>query len=76
MATGNVGPNRVLDPALVRVAELNNTRYRYFRWTPRTAKITIMYVAVVPAIIGYLAYKTEGLIDFRAKRKGDTIYER
>ncbi|CAI4217567.1 unnamed protein product [Parascedosporium putredinis] len=43
---------------------------------PRTAKITLMYVVVVPSIIGYLAYKTDGLWDLRAKRRGDTIYER
>ncbi|KAL2110007.1 hypothetical protein VUR80DRAFT_1698 [Thermomyces stellatus] len=64
------------DPALLRVAEMNSKRHLYFRWTPRTARITFMYVVVVPSIIGYLAYKTDGLVDFQAKRKGDTIFER
>mgnify|MGYP004729972587 CR=1 FL=1 len=35
------------------------TRHHYFRWTPRTAKITFVYVAVIPAIMGYIAYKTD-----------------
>ncbi|KAJ4309267.1 hypothetical protein N0V84_011608, partial [Fusarium piperis] len=54
------------------------TRHHYFRWTPRTAKITFIYVAVIPAIMGYIAYKTDlkGLWDFRAKRKGDLVYEK
>ncbi|KEZ45396.1 hypothetical protein SAPIO_CDS1685 [Scedosporium apiospermum] len=65
-----------LDPAIVRAAEMHSKRHLYFRWTPRTARITLMYVVVVPSIIGYLAYKTDGLWDFRAKRRGDTVYER
>lgn len=35
------------------------TRHHYFRWTPRTAKITFIYVGVIPAIMGYIAYKTD-----------------
>ena len=38
---------------------MNAKRNLYFRWTPRTAKITLMYVVVVPSLIGYLAYKTD-----------------
>lgn len=38
---------------------MQKNRHQYFRWTPRTAKITIMYVAVVPIIFGYVAYKTD-----------------
>jgi uncharacterized membrane protein (UPF0136 family) len=34
-------------------------RYKYFRWTKRTAGITFVYVAVIPGIIGYLGYKTD-----------------
>jgi hypothetical protein len=34
-------------------------RHKFFRWTPRTAKITIIYVAVIPSIMGYIAYKTD-----------------
>ena len=82
---------------------MQKTRHHFFRWTPRNARITFMYVLVVPAIVGYVAYKTDvrvapnkitsfliksrlrrltmsvnqkGLYNFRAKRKGDTIYER
>lgn len=38
---------------------MQRTRHQYFRWTPRTARITFMYVCVVPAIMGYIAYKTD-----------------
>jgi hypothetical protein len=34
-------------------------RYKYFRWTKRTAGITFMYVAVIPVIVGYLGYQTD-----------------
>lgn len=38
---------------------MQRNRHHYFRWTPRTARITLMYVCVVPAIMGYIAYKTD-----------------
>lgn len=44
------------------------TRHHYFRWTPRTAKITFIYVAVIPAIMGYIAYKTDVSIPKYATR--------
>lgn len=34
-------------------------RHKYFRWTPRTAGITFMYMVVVPAIVGYIGYTTD-----------------
>lgn len=79
---------------------MNSNRYKYFRWTPRTARLTFIWVAVVPGLVGYLAYKTDvsrephrphlilfylqladtaqtqGLWDFRAKRRGDLLVER
>ncbi|TQS32137.1 hypothetical protein Golomagni_07556 [Golovinomyces magnicellulatus] len=45
------------------------TRHQYFRWTPRTARITIMYVAVIPAIMGYIAYKTDVSADRHQRSK-------
>ncbi|KAL2135266.1 hypothetical protein VTI74DRAFT_9146 [Chaetomium olivicolor] len=65
-----------MDPALVRLGNMVSNRYKYFRWTKRTAGITFMYVAVIPTIIAYLGYKTDGLWDMRAKRRGDIISER
>lgn len=72
---------------------MQKDRHKYFRWTPRTARLTFIYVALIPSIMGYIAYKTDvsvceqarraqlandakGLWDFRAKRKGDLIYEK
>ncbi|KAK4123439.1 hypothetical protein N657DRAFT_644977, partial [Parathielavia appendiculata] len=65
-----------MDPALVRLGNMIQNRYKYFRWTKRTAGITFVYVAVIPTIIGYLGYKTDGLWDMRAKRRGDIMAER
>lgn len=41
----------------------------YFRWTPRTAKITFIYVALIPSIMGYIAYKTD--VSFNTVDVGD-----
>lgn len=38
---------------------MNSKRHLFFRWTPRTAKISLMYIVVVPSILGYFAYKTD-----------------
>lgn len=34
-------------------------RHHYFRWTPRTARLTFIYVALIPTMMGYIAYKTD-----------------
>lgn len=39
--------------------DMQSNRHIFFRWTPRTARVTIMYAVVVPAIIGYIGYKTD-----------------
>jgi hypothetical protein len=38
---------------------MSSNRYKYFRWTPRTARITFAWVVVVPSMVGYAAYKTD-----------------
>ena len=38
---------------------MSSSRYQYFRWTRRTALITINYVILVPSIIGVAAYATD-----------------
>jgi len=64
-----------LDPALQKYYELNKNRWRYFRWTPRTAFISFMYAGFVPFVTGYVFYKTDGKYDMRGKLRGDTISE-
>jgi len=39
--------------------EMAVDRYKHFRWTPRTAWITVAYVCIVPSIMGYFAYTTD-----------------
>lgn len=38
---------------------MTKNRVQYFRFTPRTARITFIYVAVIPTLVGYLAYQTD-----------------
>lgn len=38
---------------------MQKVRHHYFRWTPRTARITFTYVVLIPSIVGYAAYQTE-----------------
>ncbi|KAH6661394.1 hypothetical protein BKA67DRAFT_654513 [Truncatella angustata] len=64
-----------LDPSIQKLGTMQTNRAKYFRWTPRTARITFMYVVFVPALFGILAYQTDGKYDLRAKRKGDLISE-
>ncbi|BCS18569.1 uncharacterized protein APUU_11397A [Aspergillus puulaauensis] len=71
------GPSKsmILDPALQKYYEISANRYKYFRWTPRTAWHSLLYMVLIPASLGYVAYKTDGKYDLRGKRKGDTIAE-
>ncbi|OQV05917.1 hypothetical protein CLAIMM_10572 isoform 2 [Cladophialophora immunda] len=47
------------DPALEKYNQLNKERWRYFRWTPRTAFISFMYAIFVPSVVGYAFAKTD-----------------
>ncbi|PLB33361.1 NADH:ubiquinone oxidoreductase 6.6kD subunit [Aspergillus candidus] len=71
------GPSKsmILDPALQKYYEVNANRYKYFRWTPRNAWFSFIFMAVIPGSLTYLTYKTEGKVDFRGKRRGDTLSE-
>ncbi|VUC20381.1 unnamed protein product [Clonostachys rosea] len=64
------------DPAYQKVAAMTKNRVQYFRFNARTSRITFIYVAVIPALVGYLAYQTDGLYNLKAKRKGDTVYQK
>ncbi|KAF2431490.1 hypothetical protein EJ08DRAFT_648759 [Tothia fuscella] len=64
-----------MDPALVKYANMQVNRYKYFRWTTKTAWITFAYVVAVPSVVGYFAYTTDGKWDLRGKRRGDIISE-
>jgi hypothetical protein len=54
---------------------MHTNRYKHFRWTGRTAWLTIVYVVVVPSIVGYIGYQTDGKYDLRGKRRGDIMAE-
>ncbi|KAJ5345772.1 NADH:ubiquinone oxidoreductase subunit NDUFB4 [Penicillium brevicompactum] len=71
------GPSKslVLDPAYQKYYELNANRYKYWRWTPRHAMLSFVYMGLIPGVLTYFAYNYEGKFELRGKRKGDTISE-
>jgi hypothetical protein len=34
-------------------------RWKYFKWTPRVARIGFMYAIFTPAVMAYVFYKTD-----------------
>lgn len=40
-------------------SDMSANRWKYFRWTPRTAWITFVYVVAVPSLVGYVGFVTE-----------------
>ncbi|KAK1835083.1 hypothetical protein QBC39DRAFT_341557 [Podospora conica] len=60
-----------LDPAIVRLANMQTNRYKYFRWTPKAARVSFVFMVVIPSIVGVIGYSTDGKWDLRAKRRGD-----
>ncbi|KAI7257516.1 hypothetical protein KC335_g12734, partial [Hortaea werneckii] len=64
-----------MDPALVKYANMYVKRHEYFRWTPRTAWLSVAYVLAIPGALMYTAYKIDGKWDLRGKRRGDIISE-
>ncbi|EYE98805.1 uncharacterized protein EURHEDRAFT_408013 [Aspergillus ruber CBS 135680] len=71
------GPSKslVLDPALQKYYELTANRYKYFRWTPRHAWFSFVYMVAIPGALGYVAYNTDGKYHLRGKRREDSIAE-
>ncbi|KKZ67448.1 hypothetical protein EMCG_06899 [[Emmonsia] crescens] len=67
-------PNLILDPALQRYYELNVNRYKYFRWTPRTAWISFCYMALVPGVLAYVGYKTDVSVQISFNWKSIAVY--
>ncbi|GAB7341743.1 hypothetical protein MBLNU457_g0077t1 [Dothideomycetes sp. NU457] len=64
-----------MDPALVRYANMYVKRHEYFRWTRRTAFLSLTYVFAIPGALWYISRSTEGKYEMRGKRRGDTIKE-
>ncbi|KAK0254649.1 hypothetical protein LTR91_012577 [Friedmanniomyces endolithicus] len=64
-----------MDPALVKYANMYVKRHEFFRWTPRTAWLTVTYVLAVPAAFLYMGWHTDGKYYMRGKLRGDTIAE-
>jgi hypothetical protein len=42
-----------------KLLDMHSNRHKFFRWTPRTAGLTFIYVVAFPAFVGYLGYVTD-----------------
>ncbi|RMJ28975.1 hypothetical protein PHISP_00186 [Aspergillus sp. HF37] len=71
------GPSKslILDPALQKYYEYTANRYKYFKWTPRHAWLSFVYMALIPGTLIYIGSRTDGKYHLRGKRRGDTIAE-
>ncbi|KAK9465710.1 hypothetical protein V1512DRAFT_248758 [Lipomyces arxii] len=49
---------------------------RHFRWTPKTTRHAVGLLVVVPGILFWAAYRFEGAINFEAKKRGESIWEK
>ncbi|KAI0875075.1 NADH:ubiquinone oxidoreductase 6.6kD subunit [Hypoxylon argillaceum] len=47
------------DPAILKMGTMSTNRYKYFRWTKRSARLTIVYGLVMPSLFAFVAYKTD-----------------
>lgn len=54
--------------------EVNANRYKHFRWTPRTAWHSLLYMALIPATLGYIAYKSDVRLFFVLVWRGMDIF--
>ena len=44
---------------MLTTTEVNANRWKYFRWTPRHAFFSFVYMLAIPATLGYISYNTE-----------------
>lgn len=39
--------------------EYTANRWKYFKWTPRNAWLSFVYMALIPGTLAYVGYKTD-----------------
>ena len=61
-------------PKLITKTDMNNNRHKYFRWTPRTAWLSFVYVLVIPGIVGYIGYTTD--VSVLTSRIASPVFDR
>ncbi|KAK9236053.1 hypothetical protein V1525DRAFT_408150 [Lipomyces kononenkoae] len=64
------------DPAIDRHFAMRENYEAHFRWTPRTSRHAIALLCVIPGVLLWTAYRFEGKINFEAKKRGDSIWEK
>ena len=38
---------------------MRHQQHEFFRWTPRTARVVIVSMAIIPITLGYFMFKTQ-----------------
>ncbi|KAK9326159.1 hypothetical protein V1517DRAFT_311950 [Lipomyces orientalis] len=76
MAGDHHQPTLKRDPAIDRHFEMRENYEKHFRWTPRTSRHAIIFLCVIPGVLLWTAYRFEGRINFEAKKRGDSIWEK
>lgn len=64
------------DGAIDRYAHWRTFYQERFKYTRATGKSTLIFLVAFPALIGYVAYQSEGLFEFAGKRRGESVTTR
>ena len=64
------------DGAIDRYSHWRTFYQERFKYTRKTSKSTLLYLVALPALIGYVSYRSEGLYEFAGKRRGERITTR
>ncbi|KAG8745301.1 hypothetical protein FRC10_008317 [Ceratobasidium sp. 414] len=62
-----------IDPAIERWGAMRDNLWRGFRMTPYAARKVTLWLGIVPLSVGILALTLDRKIDWRAKRKGESL---
>ncbi|KAK7208085.1 hypothetical protein BZA70DRAFT_287407 [Myxozyma melibiosi] len=74
---GGHGPTTLhRDPAIDRHYTLRENYEAYYRWTPKNARYALIFLVAIPGALLYTSYKFEGKINFEAKKRGESIFEK
>ena len=49
----------IMREPLIMLSDMTVNRYKYFRWTPRSARITFVYAVAIPMVLLYCGWRIE-----------------
>lgn len=63
-----------IDPAIERWGVMRDNLWRGFRMTPYATRKVVLWLGVVPLSVGVLALTLDRKIEWRGKRKGESLW--